>query len=92
MGVKVTKSSSLVFLYLYGKMPLPLESLNKWNLKSIYSKAVRSSKGSNILRATLPGGGGLSKKNVVVMTKLFTHYLAPQFVKFYRAEMAAAKN
>ena len=92
MGVKVTKSHSLVYLFVHGKMPLPLKAANTWNLKSIYSKAVVSPKGTNILRATLPGGGGLSKKTVAVMTKLFSRFLAPQFVKFYREQMAAAKN
>ena len=92
MGVKATKSGSLVYLFVYGKMPLSLKAINTWNLKSIYSKAVLSPKGTNILRTALPGGGGLSRKNIVVMTKLFSRFLAPQFVKFYREQMAAAKN
>ncbi len=91
LGVNATKSGSLVFVYLAGSKPLPLEAINAWNVKSTFSKAIRISKGRNLLRTVLISSReGLSRLQVRGMTRMFATFLAPQFEKFCREELAKA--
>ncbi len=91
MGAGVNKAGTVTFIYAYGKKRLPWEAINLWNRKSNFSKAMITSKGANIMKAVLISGSGLPEKDVRNMARLFSSFLVPKFITFYKKAMEQAQ-